>query len=115
MLTKCKKMNNNRSNKKRKKTTTIIKDTNNNSKKTTKLTKRKKREIINRHRQHIAPASVHGQARTSCTEKIEEVLITISKHLMRNTKYIPNINRLHPLHLSNLHLVFKTHLNLSTP
>jgi len=84
MLTKCKKMNNNRSNKKRKKTTTIIKDTNNNSKKTTKLTKRKKREIINRHRQHIAPKSVHGQPRTSCTPKIEEALITIPKYLMRN-------------------------------
>ena len=74
--------NNSHSNKKRKNTT--IKDTNNNSQKTTKLTKRKKRETINRHRQHRAPKSVHGQPRTSCTPKIEEALITIPKYLMRN-------------------------------
>ena len=86
------KKNNRSNNKKGKKTTTIIKDTNNNSKKATKLTKR---EIINRHGQHIAPESVHGQPRTSCTPKIEEVLITIPKHLMRNIKYTTNIKYTH--------------------
>ena len=93
MLTKCKKITIAAT--KKGKNTTIIKDTNNNNNKNNQI---KKIIIINRHRRHIAPKSIHGQPRTSCTPKIDKVLITISKHLMRNTKYIPNINRLHPLH-----------------